>query len=209
MSDDIQRKQKAAEKTETAIDEARVSYQPVAAHTSVLFFCVADMAAIDPMYQYSLTYFVALFLRSIETSPKSSDLATRLKNMTDHFTFFLFVNVCRSLFAKDKLLFAFTLSTKLALSRGVLGADELLFLLTGGIAMESAHANPAPDWLSDKAWGELCRMNDLGGAYEGIRDAFAGDCEPWRRCVATSPEAGPVLCCRCRRIRYIWVLGLL
>lgn len=201
MSDDIQRKQKAAEKTETAIDEARVSYQPVAAHTSVLFFCVADMAAIDPMYQYSLTYFVALFLRSIDASPRSSDLPTRLKNLTDHFTFFLFVNVCRSLFAKDKLLFAFTLSTKLAMARTLVRAAELRFLLTGGIAVETAHINPAPAWLSDKAWGEICRMDDLGGAYEGVRDAVASGLNDWKRCDALSP-----LFAQRRIVLHLWLL---
>ena len=53
-----------AEKTEKAIDKTRTGYQPIARHARVLFFCVADMAGIDPMYQYSLAYFVNLFLRS-------------------------------------------------------------------------------------------------------------------------------------------------
>jgi dynein heavy chain len=37
----------------------------------VLFFCVAELAAIDPMYQYSLAYFMTLFVRSIEDCPKN------------------------------------------------------------------------------------------------------------------------------------------
>ena len=53
-----------AEKTEKAIDKTRTGYQPIARHARVLFFCVADLAGIDPMYQYSLAYFVNLFLRS-------------------------------------------------------------------------------------------------------------------------------------------------
>jgi hypothetical protein len=52
-----------AAKTEAAIDKARTGYQPIAHHASVLFFCVAELAAIDPMYQYSLTYFLSLYVR--------------------------------------------------------------------------------------------------------------------------------------------------
>ena len=37
----------------------------MAAHGSVLFFCTSDMANIDPMYQYSLAWFVNLFINSI------------------------------------------------------------------------------------------------------------------------------------------------
>ena len=42
--------------------------------------------------------------------------------------------------------------------------EELRFFLTGGISTgENAIANPAPEWLSDKAWGELLRSRDLPG----------------------------------------------
>ena len=42
------------------------------AYIAVLFFCVADMANIDPMYQYSLVWFVRLFVRSISDSRSGS-----------------------------------------------------------------------------------------------------------------------------------------
>ena len=42
-------------------------------------------------------------------------------------------NVCRSLFEKDKLLFALLLSTKLSIDHGRMDPRELRFLLTGGV----------------------------------------------------------------------------
>ena len=55
----------AAEATEKDIDLTRSQYIPVAVNTQVLFFCVADMCNIDPMYQYSLDWFVNIFISSM------------------------------------------------------------------------------------------------------------------------------------------------
>lgn len=43
------------------IDEARLGYKPVARHVAVLFFNISELANIEPMYQYSLVWFVNLF----------------------------------------------------------------------------------------------------------------------------------------------------
>ena len=66
LADDIAEKQKVADETEAQIDTARAGYQPVAHHASTLYFCVSDMGNIDPMYQYSLPWFINLFVRAIK-----------------------------------------------------------------------------------------------------------------------------------------------
>ena len=55
--------QEIASQTEKEIDETRNGYKPVAFHSSILFFCISDLANIEPMYQYSLTWFINLFLQ--------------------------------------------------------------------------------------------------------------------------------------------------
>lgn len=45
------------EATEEKISIAREKYRTVATRGSVLYFVVAQLADIDPMYQYSLKYF--------------------------------------------------------------------------------------------------------------------------------------------------------
>ena len=55
--------QEIASKTEKEIDETRNGYKPVAIHSATLFFCISDMANIEPMYQYSLTWFINLYLQ--------------------------------------------------------------------------------------------------------------------------------------------------
>jgi len=55
-----------AEETEAEIEESRQCYRPIAKHSSILFFSIADLPNIDPMYQYSLTWFINLYITSIQ-----------------------------------------------------------------------------------------------------------------------------------------------
>ena len=89
-SADIKEKQAAGAETEKEIDEVRTGYKPVAASTQVLFFCIADLAAIEPTYQYSLKWFNTLFIKSIKDSEKGSGMEQRLQNLDEHFTFSLY-----------------------------------------------------------------------------------------------------------------------
>lgn len=134
-----------------------------------------DLAAIDPMYQYSLSWFVALFYRAIADSEQSDDLDTRMSFLNNFFTYFLFVNVSRSLFEKDKLLFAFLLAARIQEAAERLQPAELRFLLTGGISMgELPMDNPDTSWLSEKSWGEICRLSSMPSpVWANFHDSFA------------------------------------
>ena len=46
-------------------------------------------------------------------------------------------------------------------SKGELDHEEFMFFLTGGVGLENKLANPAPTWLTDKSWDEICRLADL------------------------------------------------
>lgn len=95
--------------TEVEIDKARESYRPVAFRASLLFFCIIDLATIDPMYQYSLQSFRSLFNMGVESAPISNELPQRILNINSFFTKLLYENVCRSLFERHKLMFSFLL----------------------------------------------------------------------------------------------------
>ena len=73
VSDEITEKQIVAEATQVEIDAAREGYKPCGAYNSVLFFTIRDLANIDPMYQYSLAWFISLFVRSIHASAEESE----------------------------------------------------------------------------------------------------------------------------------------
>lgn len=54
-----------------------------------------DLAAIDPMYQYSLPWFTCLVLASLVQASKPDIVPQRLEAIHSHFTASLYRNVCR------------------------------------------------------------------------------------------------------------------
>lgn len=88
-------------------------YRPVAKRGSLLYFCISDLATVDPMYQYSLPWFIHLFIRAMETAEPAEEIELRIINVNKNFTYSLYINVCRSLFEKHKLMFSLMLCTKI------------------------------------------------------------------------------------------------
>ncbi|KAH8862796.1 Dynein heavy chain 3, axonemal [Schistosoma japonicum] len=164
LSEAITKKQAVAEVTQLEIDAARNGYRPVAEHGSLLFFCISDLSNIDPMYQYSLTWFINLFL-------SSPILDERIELLNNHFTTSVYRNICRSLFENHKLLFSLIMHR----------VNEAVwrFLLTGGVALDNPYPNPCPDWLSDKCWSEIVRATELPG-LKGFMNSVQSSSNQWK-----------------------------
>ena len=179
LSNEINRKQAIAKKTEITIDETREGYRPLAVHVAHLFFNVGELCNIEPMYQYSLAWYVNLFNHALEFAPRSDDLQKRLDNLIDFFTYSLYKNICRSLFEKDKLLFSFTLAATIFTYKGTLDPGEYRFLLTGGLGQKPGADDVPCKWLNKNLWLEMLRLSDLP-AFDGFADAFRSNPDAWQ-----------------------------
>jgi len=154
----------------------------VATRASILYFVVADFANIDPMYQYSLEFFVLLFQGRLKDAEQSEDVDHRIDIVIDDFTRFIYMNICRGLFEDHKLLFSFLVTVQILrnadhckfLGKTLLSATEWLFFLRGveagkGVLEDLADPAPCPQWVYDSRWPTARR--------------------PSRACAQTSPRA--------------------
>ena len=81
----------------------------MAFHGAILFFTVADLPNIDPMYEFSLEWIFNLYKQAISDATKALNVSERCENLIETFRKLLFTRVSSSLFEKDKILFVFLL----------------------------------------------------------------------------------------------------
>jgi dynein heavy chain len=148
-----------AQETEVNINTARERYRPVAIRGSVLYFVMADLAEMDPMYHFSLKYFKTLFVKTIKEAESSDSLATRIKILCSNVTFDTFSNVSRGLFEAHKLIFAFMICIETMRERTLIDQNEWNFFLRGsGILRTNLPTKPSIRWMSSYMWKNLCDL---------------------------------------------------
>lgn len=182
MSKEVSHRLEVASKTKEEIMVTRNKYRPVATRGAILYFVIADMARIDPMYQYSLEYFKQLYVQCITESERPEGdaeddavIQRRLDLILEYLTRTTYSNICRGLFERHKLLFSFTMCSKVRCClyspmagacrnltsllmhqimeyAGTLSAAKLALLLRGPGMHVNAAPNPMPDVLSAVGW---------------------------------------------------------
>ncbi|GMH37886.1 hypothetical protein BSKO_05770 [Bryopsis sp. KO-2023] len=141
-------------------------YRPVAIRASLLFFCMSDLASVDPMCQYSLGWFIALFVRGIREAPQAKDIKERGENSNEYSPY---ANVCQSLFEKHKLIFSLLLCVRMMKQNGKI--LEWRFLLIKPTSSEVMTPNPASEWLTEESWAEILNLSKLPN-FQGFDTHF-------------------------------------
>ncbi|KAA0200993.1 hypothetical protein HAZT_HAZT001590 [Hyalella azteca] len=112
LSKEIASKEVTVRATNEEIENSRITYRDVASHAARVFFCVVDMSSVDVMYQFSLPWFLKLYLQAIRECGGSDD---RIHSINGRVTSSVYAAVSRCLFEKHKLLFSLLLAARLYL----------------------------------------------------------------------------------------------
>ncbi|XP_066123630.1 dynein axonemal heavy chain 6 [Saccopteryx bilineata] len=165
----IKSRLKEAESTELMINVAREKYRPIATQGSVMYFVIASLSEIDPMYQYSLKYFKQLFNTTIETSVKADDLQQRMDILLEQTLLTAYVNVSRGLFEQHKLIYSFMLCVEIMRQQGNLTDAEWHFFLRGSAGLEKERPlKPEVPWLLTPMWFACCDLEESFPAFIGL-----------------------------------------
>ncbi|XP_076764569.1 dynein heavy chain at 16F [Xylocopa sonorina] len=158
-----------SEATEEKISIAREKYRPVANRGSVLYFVVANLANIDPMYQFSLKYFNQIFNTVIESTEQEDVLHRRLQMLLNEITLAIYTNVSRGLFEKHKLVFSFMLNVAIYMNQQIISKAQWNFMLRGPtqIAVDDIPNYPT---LTIQMWSSINYLRDTFESFKNILD---------------------------------------
>lgn len=117
-----------ATEVEAEIITTRNQYKRVSIRGSILYFVITDLAIIDPMYQYSLSYVKKLFNDAIKDSRKVDELDERINILITSITKSIYNNICRGLFENHKMIFSFLICTSILRNKGDIGNVQFLIL---------------------------------------------------------------------------------
>lgn len=164
-----------AEKTTMEINNTREGYRVIATRGSVIYFVIANLALVDPMYQWSLQYYKDLIVQRLQNTEKPETLQARLDLLVDDITKSTYANVCNGLFERDKLLYAFSIAVNINLTAHVIVEKEWQMFMVGAVPDSSILiSHPMPESLKiydipEKIWMSIVQLEtDLAMVFGGI-----------------------------------------
>ena len=195
LSEEIAAKQTIATSTEKEIDETRDGYKPVAIHSSILFFCISELANIDPMYQFSLPWFIGMYHKSIKLRPEGCDgtkrtasMEERIHDLNSQFTSMIYDSISRSLFQDHVLVFSFVLCV--GILRQSNEVDDYTWNLLLILAKPDFKPNDKliekygeskPSWLPEKSWLRVIFASNSIDSMKGLAEDFKTNVNDWKR----------------------------
>ncbi|XP_046384032.1 dynein axonemal heavy chain 12-like [Ischnura elegans] len=179
LSVEIMEEKEKLKKMEADVVSERSQYKGLADHASKIYFSLNDLPTVNPVYHFSLEWFIDVFKSSILSSIQESVKVVTLEKLSENFTFTFYSSVCQSILSEDKLLFSFLLTLSLAREELGITTEELEFLATGGIYTGFLPSNPADDWLPEEIWKNIIRLCNLT-CFKGFLSKFKENKALWK-----------------------------
>ncbi|KAJ9444246.1 Dynein-1-beta heavy chain [Diplonema papillatum] len=167
VADEVSASQREVDRILGFCERAKRKFQRVCDLSARLFFTCTSLSKVDPMYLFSLQWFLQLFTHSLAASKASEspqggalpadDGSGRARDIATHFFYSFYSTLCRSLFARNRQLLSFLMAV--ALTDGV-PPGTLRFLCTLGTDVKdppSLSDDARPPWVGAVPWKNLLK----------------------------------------------------
>lgn len=158
--------------TEIMITATRDKYRHLSIRGAALYFVVATLAEIDPMYQFSLKYFTSVFCAVVAAKHEPLVLQERLVQLLDATVYAIYCSVARGLFERHKMVFGLLLAVAIEMQEGRIRTTEFEFFLRGPpvATATDATAKKRPDdvKISEAAWSGCQYLEKMFPQFIGL-----------------------------------------
>lgn len=161
----------STEENEAAITADREKFRPLAIRGAILYFVIASLNEIDPMYQFSLNYFLAIFCAVIklENVPADTELSIRLERLLAAQIYAFYLNISRGLFERHNLIFSFMLTIATEKQDKRVTDLELQYLLRGLSGNAKANKPKLQNLkMSDSVWNCCSYLQEEFYSFKGL-----------------------------------------
>ncbi|CAH8459226.1 unnamed protein product [Dicrocoelium dendriticum] len=175
------------------VDRQRDAFRSAARRGAILYFVLADLALVGPMYQFSLSSYMTVFLKALKKAMPHNSLPKRLSNIKNALTYATYCYGCMGIFEEHKMLLSFELALRLQQDEKLIRSKELAFLVRGNVAITEHTYSPPHPWISEIVWRDLIYLTAFIPSRFGrlLRDIKSmGD--QWKKWAeAKNPEVLP------------------
>jgi hypothetical protein len=172
----------ASESTEKQIQAFRTKFESVGTRAALLYFCVADFNVIDPMYHFSLNWFVNLFRSAIIHADHPQDSAKLITSLNLAIARRFYESVSYSLFSRHKLLFSTLLAVRVLMAEKKMTGPELSFLLSPTMSSEPKQVPFVPNEI----WPYLAYLPSVSSAFQYLIDDISHNEKKWTQYIEST-----------------------
>ncbi|KAK3858557.1 hypothetical protein Pcinc_035261, partial [Petrolisthes cinctipes] len=190
MANEIKRKQEQCLEMESTLLECCGQYEAVSRPAAALYITLASLTSLSHMYQFSLSWYMKLYVSVIESTGKSSVVERRLSLLQENLVNRVHTAVQRGLATTHRLPFTLLIALHVLRIEGDVNSEEesVLYHL---VAHSSSGAPSVPDWLHPSlipAWPLLHHIISLT-TFQGLEESLAKEPTAWESIISSSlPE---------------------
>ena len=185
-SADIEIQMAQSEKTEKQIASFKEKFSTVSERAALLYFCASDFAVVDPMYQFSLKWFVSIFKNAIQQSEHPSEQAALIAAFHNSIARQFYQSVSFSLFSRHKLLFSTLMTIRILFDEKKVTSSELAFILSPHPSKEKNIFS----WMPDEVWSLVAALPQVAPAFSDIIQTIKSNEETYKKYMnSNNPES--------------------